>query len=101
MSVLSLTCQRISFWMFLKLIVKKTMPFSNKEIREFHEDIKGSKTVDETLIKQINDKNKRTEALSACFRNERKDISPIFFRGQKGKKTNYFWIPLSIIKNYL
>ena len=54
--------------------LKRIVHFSESELQNFDEDIKKTKTVNEPLIKQITDKNKRTEALSACFRTERKDI---------------------------
>ena len=55
-------------------LLKKTVQFSKLELNNFGQNMKKSKTVDAPLIKQITDKNKRTEALSACFRTERKDI---------------------------
>ena len=54
--------------------LKKTIPFSQPELENFDKEIKESKTVDKALIKQITDKNKRTGALSACIRADRKDI---------------------------
>ena len=54
--------------------LKKTEQFSESELQKFDADIKKRKTVDEPLIEQITNKNKRTEALSACFRTERRDI---------------------------
>ena len=54
--------------------LKKTVQFSETELKQFNKNIKKSKTVDEPLIKQISDKNKRIETLKACFRTRRKDI---------------------------
>ena len=49
--------------------LKKTVRFSEAELKRFDENVKKSKTVDEPK-----NKNKKTEALSACFRTDRKDI---------------------------
>ena len=65
--------------------LKKIVHFSENELQKFDEDNKKTKTVNGPLIKQITDKNKRTEALSSCFRTERKDIFV-----EKGLILNYF-----------
>ena len=54
--------------------LKKTGRFSEVELKRFDENIKKCKTVDEPLVNQISDQNKRYETKGACFRTERKDI---------------------------
>ena len=54
--------------------LKRTVNFSQSELEKFDAVIKNTETINEPLIEQITDKNKKTEALSSCFRTERKYI---------------------------